>query len=113
MTRKDTSRRNAMITITALAAGLAATPALSQSLVDKADRDEVALVAKDDPVMARAMQKARETLPDFLSLAASPRPGMEGFAIKFAVREGDAVEYFWIHPFQRKGDQFTCRLDNR
>src|SRR5437588_2487952 len=63
--------------------------------------------------MAQAMRKARETLPDFLAMAANPKPGAEGFAIKFAVREGEDVEYFWIHPFQQKGEQFSGRIDNR
>jgi len=41
--------------------------------MDKAKRDEVVLV--DDPAMAAAFRKARETLPEFLALG--PRPAVD------------------------------------
>jgi uncharacterized protein YegJ (DUF2314 family) len=113
MLHKNTSRGYAVLLSAAIATGLAATLALGQPLVDKTGRDEVARVAKDDPVMAQAMHKARETLPDFLAQAASPKPGTQGFSVKVAVHDGDEVEYFWIHPFQRNGEQFSGRLNHQ
>lgn len=97
----------------AVAAGLTAAPAWPQSIVSKAERDEIASVAEHDPVMARAMRKARETLPGFLDIASHPTGGADGFGVKVAVREGDMVEYFWISPFARRGDTFSGKLDNR
>src|SRR5271167_922063 len=83
----------------AFAAVLAVAPVASQTPLQKAERDELAIVAKNDPTMAAAMAKARQTLPEFLALAAAPKPGMDTFSVKVAGREGDAAEYFWIAPF--------------
>jgi uncharacterized protein YegJ (DUF2314 family) len=87
-------------------------PASAQSITEKAERDEVALVSKNDPAMAAAMTKARATLPDFLKLAAAPPAKTEAFAVKVAIREGAHAEYFWILPFEPKGDAFTGKLNN-
>ncbi len=103
----------AMLLGAALAAGLDAQPAGSQTITQKAERDELAIVAKSDPVMARAIGKARQTLPDFLSIAAAPKPGMEGFAVKVAVRQGETAEYFWIAPFTKKDGTFSGEINNK
>jgi uncharacterized protein YegJ (DUF2314 family) len=88
------------------------TSASAQSITEKAERDEVAFVSRSDPVMAAAMTKARATLPDFLKLAAAPPAKTEAFAVKVAIREGANAEYFWIIPFEPKGEAFTGKLDN-
>jgi uncharacterized protein YegJ (DUF2314 family) len=90
----------------------ALTPSAAQSLTDKAERDELAIVSNSDPVMAAAMRKARASLSGFLTTAANPTPTMQGFAVKVAVREGRNAEYFWIHPFERKGEKFSGQLNN-
>src|SRR5262249_59938191 len=100
-----------MILGAAAAVGLTV-PKSSHSLLDKAERDELAIVAQDDPLMASAMRKARATLPGFLALAASPRPTMFGFAVKVALRQGAEAEYFWIHPFDHAAGKFSGRLNN-
>ena len=83
-----------------------------QSIVDKAERDELAIIASDDPLMAAAMRKARATLAEFLALAGNPGPTMEGFAVKVAIREGCDAEYFWIHPFAHQAGRFSGHLSN-
>lgn len=99
MTRRSvTSTGYAMLLSAAAAAGLSPKPAAAQSTTQKAERDELAFVAETDPVMAAAMAKAHNALPDFLTLSAAPKPGTEGFAAKVAIREGDNAEYFWITP---------------
>jgi uncharacterized protein YegJ (DUF2314 family) len=98
----------AIMAIATLSTSLAA-----QTISDKAQRDDIVNVAKDDPVMLPAMRKARATLPDFLALAKAPRPKTEGFSVKVAVRDRGQVEYFWIGPFENKDGQFSGRLDNR
>ncbi len=67
-----TSTGYAMLLSAAVAAGLNTKPADAQSITQKAERDELAIVAKSDPVMAAAMSKVRQTLPDFLGVVASP-----------------------------------------
>jgi hypothetical protein len=75
--------------IAAILAGLVASPTAAQTVTEKAERDETAIVAKSDPVMAAAMRKAQAELPSFLALSAAPKPGMEGFAVKVAIREAE------------------------
>jgi uncharacterized protein YegJ (DUF2314 family) len=102
----------AVLLSAAVAAGFTAVPAAAQSITQKAERDELAVVAKSDPVMAAAMAKARKTLPDFLGVAAAPKPGMEGFAVKVAIREGKDAEYFWIAPFTDTNGEFSGAINN-
>jgi uncharacterized protein YegJ (DUF2314 family) len=97
-----------------LAAGLfAPVAARSQTILQKAERDEIAIVADDDPTMAAAMRKARATLGDFLTIAAAPKPSMENFAVKVAIHDGDQNEYFWIDPFSNDNGQFSGRINNK
>jgi uncharacterized protein YegJ (DUF2314 family) len=105
------SRIPAMLLLSLIAAALQASPAPAQ-LMNKAERDEIVLVSKSDPGMAAAMLKARDTLPEFLKVAAAKQAGAEGFAVKVAIREGGNAEYFWIFPFEPKGDAFTGKLNN-
>ena len=97
-----------------LIAGLFAShPAPAQTVLQKAERDEIAMVAKDDPTMAAAMSKARATLGDFLKIAAAPKPSMANFAVKVAVHDGDQNEYFWIDPFTNDNGRFSGRINNK
>lgn len=107
-----TSAGYVMLFGAAVAASVNPDPARAQTITQKAERDELAIVAKADPTMARAMSKARQTLPDFLNVAAAPKPGMEGFAVKVAIREGDNAEYFWITPFTAKDGEFSGAINN-
>ena len=107
-----TSAGYAMLLGAAMAVGLSARPAGAESPTRKAERDELAFVAKTDPVMAKAMSKAQATLPDFLSIAATPKAGMDGFAVKVAIREGEQAEYFWITPFTTKDGTFSGEINN-
>ena len=95
-----------------LAASIGVASVTGQSFTGKAERDEIASVARNDPTMAAAMREARAKLPDFLKLTAAPRPSIERFAVKVAVREGDTAEYFWINPFESKDGQFSGQLNN-
>jgi uncharacterized protein YegJ (DUF2314 family) len=108
-----TSTGYAILLSVALAAGLAARPAAGQTPLQKAERDELAIVAENDPTMAAAMAKARQTLPDFLALAAAPKQGMDTFSVKVAIREGDEAEYFWIMPFTVKDGTFSGAINNQ
>jgi uncharacterized protein YegJ (DUF2314 family) len=87
-------------------------PTLAQTLMDRAQRDELFLVPNEDLGMAAAMRKARATLKDFLATASKPAPTMNGFAVKVPVRDGKEAEYFWIAPFERKGARFSGQINN-
>lgn len=111
-----TSKGYEMILEAARAAGLSdghgARPGPATPILNRAERDEVAYVQHGDPAMEDAFRKARAKLPGFLALAKVPLAGMEGFAVKVAIADGCDTEYFWIHPFTQKGDQFSGRLNN-
>jgi len=82
------------------------------TLMDKARRDEVVLVEKDDPDMAAAFRKARETLPEFLALARAQQSTATKLAVKIAIPDGDGNEYFWLTQFAPRGDKYTGRINN-
>ena len=84
----------------------------SGTLMDKAKRDQVALVEKDDPDMAAARRRARETLPEFLALARAPRPTATNLAVKIAIPAGDDDEYFWVSQFAPRGDKYGGTINN-
>lgn len=71
-------------------------------------------VREGDPDMARAYARSRADLPGFLALVAAPPPGAAGFAVKVGFPEpgGRRTEFFWITPFERRGDRFSGRLSN-
>ena len=107
-------RRAAVIALltAALAAG-GAGQAHAQTVMDKINRDEVIRLPKDDPDMAAAMRKARETLPQFLALWRAPRASTSHFAVKVGIKDDvGGVEYFWITPFTEKDGRYSGRIDN-
>lgn len=87
-------------------------PAAAQTALEKAARDELFVIPQRDPDMAAAMRKARARLPEFFALSRSPKPSMKDFSVKVGVRAGNGHEFFWIKPFERKGQRFSGRLNN-
>lgn len=85
----------------------------TETFVERARRDEVSKVAKDDADMAAAFRKARETLPELLSLARAPRPSIDHFAVKVGIPAANGInEYFWLSPFEPRGGKYTGRINN-
>jgi uncharacterized protein YegJ (DUF2314 family) len=84
----------------------------AQTMLDRAERDELFYVPHDDPQMAAAMRKARATLPEFLALARAAKPPTEGFSVKVAIPDGSGAEYFWIFPFEEKDGRITGKINN-
>lgn len=74
--------------------------------------DKVVNVARDDPDMTAAIKQARAGLDDFLKLAEAPAAGTDGYKLKVMVRDGDAVEHFWVIPFRRTEKGFEGTLAN-
>ncbi|HEX3162689.1 MAG TPA: DUF2314 domain-containing protein [Pseudolabrys sp.] len=83
-----------------------------QSVVQKAERDELVYLALNDAVMAAAIQSARDSLPGFLALAKRPAPEMKGFSVKIALLGDGGPEFFWIHPFAHVGIRFIGQIGN-
>jgi uncharacterized protein YegJ (DUF2314 family) len=88
------------------------TVAFGQSLVERAERDEVVHMASEEPAMREAFRKAAATLEEFLSIAARPRAGTTGYALKVAISDGRNTEYFWVNDFSHEGDRFKGTLNN-
>ena len=84
----------------------------SGTLMDKARRDDVALVQKNDPDMAAAFRKARETLPEFLALVRARQTTVTKLAVKIAIPAGDDDEYFWLTQVGQHGNKYTGRINN-
>jgi uncharacterized protein YegJ (DUF2314 family) len=111
-TNEDPMRRSGV----AIAAGLIALAfpgvAISQTILQKSQKDEIIQVPDGDAAMAEAFRKARATLPEFLALARVPRRTMTGMAVKVAVRDANANEFFWITGFTQRDGKYAGRIDN-
>lgn len=77
-----------------MALAVVAPNSFGQTPQDKLEKDKTAFLSKDDPEMNAAMRKARSTLPEFLALAAAPRPSTSKFHVKIGIAEEKNVEYF-------------------
>jgi hypothetical protein len=84
-----TAKGFALILGAARAAGLKDRPSDGKALVKKAERDELVILAMNDPVMAAAIHGARKTPRKFLTLAKNPGPTTDGFAVKIALSRGE------------------------
>ena len=84
----------------------------AQSISEKAANDDVVFRQDSDPAMRHALAKAAATLPDFLKLAANPKAGTSGYAVKVGISDGRYTEYFWVNRFSGAGGTFTGTLNN-
>jgi uncharacterized protein YegJ (DUF2314 family) len=76
-------------------------------------RSAVIDVSRDDPIMEAAKRKGKATLPEFLSIAANPKPSMKNFSLKIGLLAGSKREFIWVGPFEQLPDQlFSGRLAN-
>jgi uncharacterized protein YegJ (DUF2314 family) len=84
----------------------------AQTLVDRARRDEITLVGKDDLAMNQAIARAQSSLDVFLQDALARAPRNSGHAVKVRVADKRHTEFFWVVDLQRLGTAFRGRLDN-
>ncbi|HEY0661385.1 MAG TPA: DUF2314 domain-containing protein [Lysobacter sp.] len=91
---------------------IASSTACGQSVVDRAERDELYFAAQDDPDMKEAFQQARRGLDDFLATWRNPPAGVADFSVKVGVTEGENTEYFWISPFREESGAFVGIVNN-
>ena len=64
------------------------------------------------PEMLAAIEQARATLDDFLELVRHPEPGTSTFKLKIIVRDGTAMETFWVKPFWILEEGFEGTIAN-
>ncbi|MBY3177590.1 DUF2314 domain-containing protein [Rhizobium leguminosarum] len=86
------------------------------------DNPNVKSIAPGDPAMAKAHEKSKRELDDFLEKLRNPPPGTENYSIKLGFTdkaEGVAltiddvtpnVEYMWVYQIKASGDDFTALL---
>ena len=79
---------------------------------EQRDVNEVEMVDADDPLMNQAIEHARATLDEFLSLAAHPPAGASNFKLKVIVRDKSRTEHFWVTPFRISSNAFSGTLAN-
>lgn len=77
------------------------------------DRPDIVRLARGDPEIATAVRQALGRLDAFLAFAADPSATTSDFSLKIGLplNEKD-VEYVWVRPFQRTGEEFVGRLLN-
>lgn len=75
-------------------------------------RDAVILFDADDPTMNAAIEKARNSLPDFWKMFAAPSPGISDFSLKLGISDGKMVEHFWCSDIQGDAGKATCTIAN-
>jgi uncharacterized protein YegJ (DUF2314 family) len=85
----------------------------AQSVLEKAKKDQIVNVAKEDPAMLAAFGKAKASLDDFLSKAKNPAPNTVSYFMKVGIRDGADIEYFWIGDFENTGKKFTGVINNQ
>jgi uncharacterized protein YegJ (DUF2314 family) len=77
-------------------------------------RRGIVMLPDDHPEMAAAIQQARETLPEFRRLLASPEPGMAHFGVKARFRvEGGGHEHCWVNDLEPRDFGVSGKLGNQ
>lgn len=92
---------------------LCLSPALAETVTQKANRDGTFKVKDDDVAMKAAFAKAQETLPDFIEALDGKIAGASEFAVKVPIVQGTQTEYFWLNELSHRGDRFTGKINNR
>jgi uncharacterized protein YegJ (DUF2314 family) len=95
-----------------LALLLCAASAGAQTVAERAARDDTFHMAKEEPAMRTAFERASATLSDFLTKAAKPDTGTTDYAIKVAISDKNGTEYFWVVRFRKEGTRFSGILAN-
>jgi uncharacterized protein YegJ (DUF2314 family) len=78
----------------------------------KNDTDKVVMVDDNDAAMNSAIAKARETVGTFVQALKSPKAGQRGFAVKFAIKDKNGTEHFWVTDVAFDGSTFRGKINN-
>lgn len=91
--------------------GLMVTPILG-FLTGCSNRDRTLDIGADDPEMAAAIAKARDTLPQYWQLFEHPEHGETDFSLKVAISDKHGTEHFWVVDPERKNGMIFGTIDN-
>ncbi len=105
-------RRHSVLVAVLMGFMIAPAFAFSQSFTDKAKKDSAVEMSDEEPVMQKAMERARTSLDDFLRKAGAPPPDTEYYSVKVRVREGESLEYLWLSNLKTQGELWSGRIDN-
>ena len=83
----------------AFGAALAETPTLKSTM--PGNPKAVLSMYADEPIMYRAIRRARKELDEFLVLAESPKYQQEHFAVRVGLMEPNARVYIWVTDFKK------------
>jgi len=80
---------------------------------DEKQKDEIVYVKSEDPGMAAAIAKARQTLGDFKTALAAPPPHTERYAVKVGFPYGkDGREHIWMREPKLSETSVTGKIMN-
>ncbi|MCW3109150.1 MAG: hypothetical protein JWQ09_3656 [Segetibacter sp.] len=69
-------------------------------------------IKDDDKEMNAAIEKARETIPDFREALNRQNPGYSNFSVKVKISTQNDAEHIWISNIEDKNGQFMGIVDN-
>ena len=72
----------------------------------------IVTIEDNDPQLKVAIEKARETLPDFVRALNAPKPSQRGFAIKTPISDGKITEHMWLSPVTFDGTKYHGTVNN-
>ena len=96
----------------AAALAILATLACTHSIPVREKDIEAARLQSEALAMRQAAEKAQATLDDFLIKATQLPAGTKAYAVKVAVKEGRATEYFWVNEFSWSDGTFTGTIND-
>ena len=73
----------------------------------------ISQVATQDLGMARAINQARATAPQFIAVLQAPQANQTDFALKIPVETEGATEHIWLNSLRFENDQFIGRVANQ
>jgi uncharacterized protein YegJ (DUF2314 family) len=79
---------------------------------DERDRSEIIDVYETDIEMNNAIQKARDTLQDYINRLKNPQENDSDFALKVQVEDENGVEHFWVSEVEINKDGFIGYIAN-
>ena len=75
-------------------------------------KDETIPVEASDAEMNAAIETARKSIGDFWRQFEDPDLGVDGFALKVRILDGETVEHFWLIEIERSAFEFSGIINN-
>ncbi|MBN2713854.1 MAG: DUF2314 domain-containing protein [Planctomycetes bacterium] len=87
---------------------------LARNHNEKSDHDVDAVIdiSDDDAKMNKAIEEARNSLPEFIERFKAPQPGDENFSLKVRFEDENGTEHFWCSMMGVKDEKFDVIIAN-